>query len=541
MLTHKKFWVFRNGIDNAKYASAFSNGTIHGSAQSCTDCHGGTDGTAVRATAHSGNGWQRIPGPTQCAGCHATAVNLAATSLHTTVKGYEPMLQTRGVDLAAGTTARARYDKQCTKCHVANDAGQSACGMCHVAVPDTAGGRLVKGHRFYKTPSTDENCTACHGSRVKDEYYGQNGALYVRNRTYNATLAAQDPFAGAPITADVHKQGAMGCEACHYAAEMHGNGVTAGVDRYGITGTPQCTDCHTPSTSVGLHTSGHLAAMDCRVCHSQQYKSCFGCHTQETAAGTGYFTNNDADPTRATRPATAAAYSATTKYTRNQAVAVGTATFKALLSDHLGCPPPGGANPAAWAATTTYAAKQCVLVSTTVYVSLVAANLNNAPATSPSAWAAYDAATLWVADLPSGDALMTFRVGKNPKFGSEPSQKKYAVLRHVPVDGRTFEYTDEGTKVTGLIPNLAALPTWKYATPHNIARVTPITTAPAGGTSCQNCHQAAGYARFWLTDPVADAFGWVPDPSVPANAEYQFEVDANAGVVQPTPVSPVFP
>jgi hypothetical protein len=87
-----------------------------------------------------------------------------------------------------------------------------------------------------------------------------------------------------------------------------------------------------------------------------------------------------------------------------------------------------------------------------------------------------------------------------------------------------------------LIPDLAGLPTWKYATPHNIARRTAVTTDPDGPgslTACGNCHSDR-YQLFWLTDPMANAHGWVPAGST-------WEETANAGVVQPAPIAPTLP
>lgn len=470
-------WVFRSGMNNPKYLAESTH-----LASSCTACHGGADGTAVKADAHAG--MQAIPGADSCSasGCHAATATLAANSLHTTVKGYEVILAARGFDLTDATSA-ARYEKQCAKCHVANSESQAACGHCHVSVPDSAGGGLIAGHRMVGTPSTVNNCTACHGSRVKDEYFGQNQALYVRNQAVTAGLG--DPFAGSTLAPDVHKTGGMECVDCHAGSEMHGQGVTAGIDRYGVTSAPQCLDCHSTSETnvdspaymgqtTGIHRPGHLSSMACQVCHAQPYKSCFGCHTQETATGAGYFVINTTDPTREAR-----------------------------------------AMATPWDAGTTYAAGVYVTYAGTYYRSLAAANLGNQPDTSP---------TWWVAALPAGDALITFRAGKNPRYvtGNALGEKKYGVLRHVPVDADVFTYTIEGTPAPGLLPGLTGLSTWKFATPHNIARTTPIAAA------CGNCH-GADYAKFWLTDAIDNAYGWIPGTET-------WEDTANAGVTVGAPL-----
>ncbi len=413
--------MYRDGIDNVRFATDAKHDM-----SGCTGCHGGVDGTDDRAAAHAG--MQRIPGAASCAGCHASIATSAAGSLHTTVSGYEAVLAARGFDFTAGSASAARYQKQCTRCHVANAADEAACGHCHLSVPNSAGGGLLKGHRALRTPDMANNCTACHGSRVKDEYFGLNQALLVRNR---AALPADSFLQTATLAPDVHKTAGMDCAACHTGGEMHGNGVTAGIDRYGLSGTPECRTCHATLSTRTHHSEGHLGAMDCQVCHAQPYKSCFGCHTDVDGSSNAFYKINENDPTRAARQ--------------------GTATT-----------------------------------------------------------------------LPAGDALMEFRVGRNPLYG-DPGQKEYSVLRHAPVDADVFRYTGANEQ-TGLIPSLTALPTWKHATPHSIARVTPIQSA------CDNCH-AASYARFWLTDPVANAQGWVGAGA----AAQQAERDANAGVLQAAP------
>jgi thiosulfate/3-mercaptopyruvate sulfurtransferase len=80
---------------------------------------------------------------------------------------------------------------------------------------------------------------------------------------------------------------------------------------------------------------------------------------------------------------------------------------------------------------------------------------------------------------------MAFKIGRNP-LQSEERPWKYVPVRHVPIDRESFSYYGED-----LLPNFDALPTWKYATPHNIQRVTPQAE------TCGACH---GNAEFFLTD-----------------------------------------
>lgn len=81
-------------------------------------------------------------------------------------------------------------------------------------------------------------------------------------------------------------------------------------------------------------------------------------------------------------------------------------------------------------------------------------------------------------------SVMDFKIGRNP-LQSEDRPWDYVPVRHVPIDPESFAYYGED-----LLPNFDALPTWKYATPHNIQRNTPQTE------TCNSCH---GNAEFFLT------------------------------------------
>ena len=98
------------------------------------------------------------------------------------------------------------------------------------------------------------------------------------------------------------------------------------------------------------------------------------------------------------------------------------------------------------------------------------------------------------------DSQMTFKIGRNP-LKSDERPWDYVLVRHVPVVADTFAFYGEG-----LLPTFDNLPTWKYATPHNIQRITPQNQ------SCESCH--GNPELFLLADDV--------DPG---------ERDANAAVI----------
>ncbi len=79
---------------------------------------------------------------------------------------------------------------------------------------------------------------------------------------------------------------------------------------------------------------------------------------------------------------------------------------------------------------------------------------------------------------------IAFKIGRNPIQGRYRPWK-YVPVRHVPVVRDSFSYYG-----SDLLPDFDALPTWKYATPHTIQRITPQNA------SCDACH---GNAEIFLT------------------------------------------
>jgi thiosulfate/3-mercaptopyruvate sulfurtransferase len=212
--------------------------------------------------------------PTQCLSCHKNPVgDLAAVnednyrnSLHVNQWGYIELFEERcgcPIDPYLGG-----FQANCATCH-------STCGECHVSRPRSVGGGFLRvtdnrstRHKFRKTPHMTEQCTACHGSRIGHDYFGDaEGNL-----------------------ADVHWGSHLQqCGACHSATEIHGDGLyPAGQDhyehRYEVTSMPSCdsADCHADDASANsyhsIHWSGSGTTLSCQACHSQSYKNCSNCH-----------------------------------------------------------------------------------------------------------------------------------------------------------------------------------------------------------------------------------------------------------------------
>jgi hypothetical protein len=93
-----------------------------------------------------------------------------------------------------------------------------------------------------------------------------------------------------------------------------------------------------------------------------------------------------------------------------------------------------------------------------------------------------------LAYLKTDESQMTFKIGRNA-LQSEERPWEYVLVRHIPVVADTFAFYGEG-----LLPAFDSAPTWKYATPHNIQRVTPQNQ------NCESCHDNPNL--FLMADDV---------------------------------------
>ena len=339
--------------------------TVHGQV-ACTDCHAGVQ-TALKDDAHDG----LIVHPSDdsenaCGSCHPDVLAAYPSSLHTTQQGYWTTINARSNPEDPNSDAlQEMFGNHCGSCH-------TTCGDCHVSQPKTVGGGFIDGHIFNATPSMTRNCTACHGSRVGNEYLGKHEDL----------------------RADVHfRKGRMTCMDCHNSHELHGQEescdtchISSEVEnlsmpehRYEGVQLPSCEACHTPAATgldgLEMHQV-HGGDLSCQVCHSLAYTSCDGCHVAVSeSTGNPYFE-------------TEASY-------------------------------------------------------------------------------------------------LTFLIGRNP-IPSYERPYDFIPVRHVPISQTSYQYYGEN-----LLVNFDELPTWVYATPHNIQTETPQAE------SCNSCH---GNPDLFLTE-----------------------------------------
>ena len=242
----EKVWV-----DRETYAS-----DVHAFI-ACTACHGGQPVRSM--SAHEGLIADPSADPeTGCGACHPNIAPYAADSLHATLRGYDTALYERSIpENHAALEFMQSY--HCNECH-------ATCGDCHIAQPDSVGGGLLEGHAFVRQPPMSQTCTACHGSRVKNEYYGLNEGL----------------------PGDVHlRQARLACTDCHSGDQMHGMGEAQGAEhRYDGAREPQCEDCHADQIGVGSGILQHeihgTEILSCQACHSVAYTNCTNCHVDRT-------------------------------------------------------------------------------------------------------------------------------------------------------------------------------------------------------------------------------------------------------------------
>ena len=242
----------------------------------CVTCHGGDPEAETRATAHIGLKADPSWTDTQdsCGGCHQDIVTDVGNSLHTTLAGLENAVIVRSAtDSLVHAGLETAFSNHCSKCH-------SSCGNCHISVPASAGGGLLRKHKFIRTPSPTLVCMACHGSRVADEFRGHNE--------------------GYP--ADIHYSRGMACTDCHNAAEMHGTDSGDPQHRYAVTNKASCDNCHEDNASFREVTAHNIhrdsydqMTISCQVCHSVAYKSCTACHVSLNDSGAPIYEVNAAN------------------------------------------------------------------------------------------------------------------------------------------------------------------------------------------------------------------------------------------------------
>lgn len=226
----------------------------------CTSCHGGT-ATNDMELAHEGMVVDATADPIEtCGDCHPNIAPYSANSLHSTLAGYDTALHARS-DPIHFDQIEVMEANHCNDCH-------ATCGDCHVSQPRSVGGGLLEAHTFVESPPQSQTCTACHGSRVQNEFQGLN----------------ETPDGNLP--GDVHYRAFMSCQTCHSGSDMHGISSAGNTHRYDGEQSPSCESCHQEQIGAGsgieMHEIHGTESLSCQVCHSIEYTNCIDCHVDLT-------------------------------------------------------------------------------------------------------------------------------------------------------------------------------------------------------------------------------------------------------------------
>lgn len=228
--------------------------TTHGSIP-CTDCHGGDPSSSEKDAAHAGvTRDPSVSADQTCAECHAEIVEDASHALHASLEGMETMIEARlGSPMEDHPELVEGYNAKCASCH-------ATCGQCHVSRPETVEGGFVDGHVFQRTPDMLNQCTACHGSRIGDEFRGVH----------------RDQIEG--YSGDVHYLSGKRCDHCHGSDGIHQSDAEV---RHAESDLPRCEDCHAATVTANDWHRQHWDDLSCQVCHAQEYKACASCHVPD--------------------------------------------------------------------------------------------------------------------------------------------------------------------------------------------------------------------------------------------------------------------
>ena len=322
--------------------------------------------------------------------------------------------------------------------------GRYGCITCHGGVGDNMG--FEAAHEgLVREPASAEACADCH----PDQSATDMTSLHSNLAGYTAVLEARS----APEKmAQLEEMMGNHCESCHTTCgQCHvsrptnlGGGLVAGHEFKGIP--PMnltCTGCH--GSRIDDEYKGKNEGVKADVHWMKVGMSCFECHSADELHGAlGEFEHRyDGAPTPGCQDADC-----------HPDVAPGDG-----IANHT---------------EYHFEAMSCQVCHSTTY---------------KNCYSCHVAQEDGVAFYKIEPSVMAFKIGRNP-LQTEDRPWTYVPVRHVPIDPESFAYYGED-----LLPNFDALPTWKYATPHNIQRNTPQTE------TCAACH---GNAELFLTADDVD-------------------------------------
>ena len=327
--------------------------------------------------------------------------------------------------------------------------GSMECVECHGGDPEAPDHEAAHREvvRDPSHPDASETCGACH-----EEIAAQGAtSLHTTLAPYRLITEARADEAPAVREGLARARGAH-CDSCHSScgqchvsrpASVAGGLLEGHVFKKKPPMRPVCTACH--GSRIQKEFLGENEGVRPDV-HRQKRMSCEGCHSGAEMHGTGQ------------------AY-------RNRYQVENAPTCQGCHEEIFAAGAPN-----AETHTTHQGAATCQVCHAQPYKNCAACHVGK----DAAGRAYFKTAPSWL-DL---------KIGRNPNATPERPEK-FVVVRHVPVDRETFAFY-----VQDALTRFDALPTWKFATPHNIQRRTPQNEA------CNNCH---GNAKLFLRSEDVDA------------------------------------
>lgn len=317
--------------------------------------------------------------------------------------------------------------------------GRYGCITCHGGVGDNMD--FEAAHEgLVREPASAEACGDCHPDQVAAE----PDSLHSNLAGYETALSARST---AENMAQINEMRENHCDKCHTTCgQCHvsrptnlGGGLVAGHEFKGIP--PMnltCTGCH--GSRIENEYKGKNEGVKADIHWMKGGMPCFDCHSADEMHG----------------------------------------ALGAAESRYDGAPTPGCQDDGCHADLVT---EQGLTYHTSFHFEVLSCQVCHST-TYKNCYGCHVAQEDGVPFYQIEPSVMAFKIGRNP-LQSEDRPWTYVPLRHVPVDADSFAYYG-----ADLLPNFDALPTWKYATPHNIQRNTPQTE------TCNACH---GNSELFLT------------------------------------------
>jgi len=320
--------------------------------------------------------------------------------------------------------------------------GDIACTDCHGGV-DESDDMDTAHEGITRDPDPTATCGECHEAETADHA----GSLHSTLEGYTTVLAARSSPEAMPQVMEAYDNHCASCHTscgqCHVSRPTSAGGGLLSGHEFRAT-PPQnltCTGCHgsrVENEYKGKNESPGGAALPADVHYNPGGMACVDCHSEGELHG-------------------AEAPDATHRYEGEQ------------LPACTDCHP---ASEDIDQHTDAHLEKvQCQVCHTVAYKNCYSCHVQQS-----------DEGVPYFRTEPSE---MAFLIGRNTIQSAERPWD-YVTVRHVPIDRDSFAYYGDD-----LLPNFDALPTWAFATPHNVQRETPQNA------SCDACH---GNAAVFLTE-----------------------------------------